>query len=155
MSSGQAVLQEGFVTPAHVATWTTDGVIQDSGFSIANLGGMLVSYLNGVNFNSSNTDNNLGVPLPVGFSKYRIHGIVISGATAAINSATCGVFTATGGSGFAVVASGTAITITTPNTDTNNNAQNLTIVNQNTMVLSDGVLYFRVQTPQGSAALGN
>lgn len=31
------VLQSGLVTPAHVASWTTDGVIQDSLISVANL----------------------------------------------------------------------------------------------------------------------
>lgn len=31
MSNGQPVVQSGSVTPGHLATWTTDGVVQDSG----------------------------------------------------------------------------------------------------------------------------
>jgi len=149
MATGSPVLQSGFVTPNHIPTWNTDGVIQDGGFLLSQLQGTLVTYNPTVNFNSSNTDNNLFVPLPVGFTRYRIAMIMITGATAAINTATCGVFTQTGGGGLAVVTSGTAVTITTPNTDTNNNMQLLTINNQNTLALSDGVLYFRVQTAQG------
>jgi len=153
MTTGSPVLQSGFVTPNHIPTWNTDGVIQDGGFLLSQLQGTLVTYNSSVNFNSPNTDNNLFVPLPVGFTRYRIAMILISGASAAINNATCGVFTQTGAGGIAVVAGSTPVTIITPNADTNNNMQQLTIVNQMTMALSDGVLYFRVQTAQGSAAL--
>jgi hypothetical protein len=54
-----------------------------------------------------------------------------------------------------VVASGTAITVNQTAGDTNNNMQSLTIVDQNTLALTDTILFFRVQTAQGSAALGN
>ncbi|MDE2021300.1 MAG: hypothetical protein KGJ13_13275 [Patescibacteria group bacterium] len=150
-----SVLQSGVVTPNHLASWTTDGVIQDSGVAFTNTYGMFASSVTGINFNSANTDNPVVVPLPSGYTRYRIHGIVISGASASLSSATCGVFTAGSAGGVAVVASGTAITVTATTTDTVNNMQNLTIANQNTMVLSDAALFFRVQTPQGSAAIAN
>ena len=69
--------------------------------------------------------------------------------------ATCGVFTATAQGGVPIVTAGSAITITTPNADTNNNAQSLTINSQDTMVFSDTVIYFQLQNAQGAAATAN
>jgi hypothetical protein len=114
----------------------------------------MASTITGVNFNVI-ADNPIIIALPSGYTRYRIYGIVIAGASGTLSTATCGVFTATGAGGFVVVASGTSITITSSSTDTNNNAQNLTVVDQNTMVLSDAALYFRVQNAQGVAATGN
>jgi uncharacterized membrane protein YphA (DoxX/SURF4 family) len=68
------------------------------------------------------------------------------------------VFTQTAAAGTAVVTTGTAITVTQTAGDTNNNNNNLqsfTINNQNTLAFIDTTLFFRVQNPQGSPALGN
>src|SRR5215472_882570 len=94
MPTGSPVLQSGSVTPGHLASWTTDGNVL------------------GINFNASNSDTPIPILLPAGYSRYRIEQIIISGPTAALNTATCGVFTATGGGGTAVVTSGTGVTIT-------------------------------------------
>lgn len=150
-----SVLQSGVVTPRHLASWTTDGVIQDAGFAYANTYGMLASIVTGINFNSTNTDNPIPINLPAGYTKYRIHQIIISGATASLSAATCGVFTQEAAAGLQVVATGTAITVTQTGGDTNNNMQALVIVDQNTLALTDTTLFFRVQNPQGSPALGN
>ena len=149
------VLQSGQVTPSHLAAWATDGVIEDSGVTFTNTYGMFQSTILQINFNSTNTDNPIQINLPVGFTKYRIHQILLSGATASLSTATCGVFTAQAAGGLGVVTTGTSITVTQTAGDTNNNMQSFTIVNQNTLALIDTTLYFRVQTPQGSAALGN
>ena len=149
------VLQSGDVTPTHLVTWTTDGVVQDAGVSVPNLSPVMVATFLQVNFNSTNNDNEIGINLPPNYTRYRIHEILVSGATASLSSATCGVFTQTGGTGVAVVAGNTALTITTSLIDTNNNMQSLTIADQNTMALSDAALYFRTQTAQGSPALAN
>ena len=149
------VLQSGQITPGHLASFTTDGVIQDSGVSFTNTYGSFSSAVLNINFNTTNTDNPIPINLPAGYTRYRIENILLSGATASLSTATCGVFTATGAGGFAIVATGTAITVTQTAADTNNNLQNFTIVDQNTQALSDTVIYFRVQTPQGSPALGN
>lgn len=150
-----AVQQSGQVTPSHLAAWATDGVIEDAGVTFTNTYGMFQSTILQVNFNSTNTDNPIPINLPVGYTKYRVHQIVISGATASLSTATCGVFTQQGAAGLGVVGTGTAITVTATAGDTNNNMQSLTIVNQNTLALIDTTLYFRVQTPEGGAALGN
>lgn len=155
MVTGQNVQQSGNVTPGHLASWTVDGILQDAGIALLNFNGALISSLLNVNFNVTNNDNVLPILLPSGYTRYRLMLLLISGATAALNSATCGLFTAAAAGGVAVVTSGTALTITSTLFDTNNNMQSLTINNQNTLALNDPVLYFRTQTAQGSAALAN
>ena len=155
MTTGNPVLQSGFVTPGHLAAWTTDGVVQDAGFALATMLGKLASGITGINFNSANTDNPIPILLPTGYTRYRVEQIIVSGATASLTSATCGVFTASGAGGVAVVTSTTALTISSTSADTNNNAQSLSINDQNTMVLSDGALFFRVQSAEGVSAQAN
>lgn len=149
------VFQSGSVTPGHLASWTTDGVVQDAGVALTNFYGALVSQLLQVNFNAPNSDNPLEINLPAGYTQYRIKQIIISGATASLTTATCGVFTGAGGTGIAVVNGGTAITVSADTVDTVNNMQLLPIANQNTLALFDSILYFQVQTPQGAIARGN
>ena len=150
-----SVEQSGLVTPGHLASWTTDGVVQDSGFSYSNSYGLLSSVVQNINFNATNTDNPIPINLPAGYTRYRIQNILISGATHDISTATCGVFTATAAGGTPVVTTGTAITVTQTAGDTNHNLQSLSINDQDTMFFIDTVLYFRVQTPESAAALAN
>ena len=150
-----SVLQSGNVTPGHLASWTTDGVIQDAGVTFTNTYGLFQSTVQQINFNATNTDNPIPINLPAGYTRYRIDRILLSGATASLSTATCGVFTQTAAAGTAVVTTGTAITVTQTAGDTNNNLQSFTINNQNTLAFIDTTLFFRVQNPQGSPALGN
>jgi hypothetical protein len=150
------VLQSGRVTPGHLAVWTTNEVVGDGGTAILlNTQGLLSQSITKVNFNQINFDNQILINLPVGFTRWRCDRIVISGSSSALTMATCGVFTATAQGGVPIVTAGSAITITTPNTDTNNNAQSLTINSQDTMVFSDTVIYFQLQNAQGAAATAN
>jgi hypothetical protein len=149
------VLQTGQVTPGHLCAWVTDGVIGDSGVTFTNTYGMFSIAITAINFNLANNDNAIPINLPVGYTRYRIHQILLSGATASLTTATCGVFTEEGAAGVPVVTSGTAITVSQFTTDTNGNMQSFSINDQNTMALSDTVLYFRTQVAQGSAAFGN
>ena len=155
MGTGSPILQSGSVTPSHLAAFVTDGVAGDAGVTVPNLGAVLSSVIKSVNFNATNTDNPVPISLPLGFTRYFIHNILISGASASLSTATCGVFTQTGALGTAIVTSGTAITITSTVPDANNTMQSLTVNQQNTTAWVDTVLYFRVQNPQGSAATGN
>lgn len=149
------ILQSGNVTPGHLAAWVADGVLEDAGVTFTNTYGQFQSAVSGINFNAANTDTPIPILLPTGFTRYRVASIVISGATASLSTATCGVFTAQSAGGTAVVTSGSAITVTASTVDTNNNMQSLTVNDQNTMALSDGTLFFRVQNAQGSAAAAN
>ncbi len=149
------VLQSGSVTPLHLAAWTTDGVIQDSGVTFNNTLGLFRSDVLGINFNATNTDFSIPINLPIGYTRYQINRIVISGASGTLTTATCGVWTQAGAAGTNIVTTGTALTITTNLGDTNNNMQQLTLVNQNTLILNDTTIFLRVQTPQGNAATAN
>ena len=148
------VLQSGNVTQNHLATWVTDGVIADAGVTFVNTYGMFSYTKQSINFNASNSDNPLLINLPAGYTRYRIHQILISNASQTLSTATCGVFTQAAAAGVAIVTSGSSITVTQSAEDTVNNMQALTINNQNTMSLIDTTLYFRVQTAQGAPATG-
>ena len=114
--------------------------------------------ITGVNFNSANTDNAITITLPSGYTRYSVNSVRISGASGTLASATCGLFTATGAGGTAIVTSGTAVTITTGADNTNNNTQIVATNNPNTQSLTVAgfpTLYFRVQTASGAAATAN
>jgi hypothetical protein len=155
MTSGQPILQSGSVTPGHLWSVTTDGVAQDSGVSFNNTQAIFQSTITNVNFNSANTDNQVLINLPVGFTRWRMQNIYLSGASGTLTTATCGLFTQPAAGGVAIVTSGSAINVNTSSIDTNNNGQVFTINNQNTLFYSDTAIYFRVQNPQGNAATGN
>lgn len=147
--------QSGLITPGHLAAWVTDNVLADAGVQFNNTYGKFVATLQGVNFNATNFDNPININLPLGYTRYRIEQIIISGASATLTTATCGVFTLPGATGTAVVTSGTGVTVSSGLNDTVNNMQLLTVNNQTTMSLSDVIIYFRTQTPQGVIATGN
>jgi len=153
--SNQSVLQSGIVTPGHLASWATDGVLQDAGVTFTNTYGVFQNTALNINFNATNTDTPIAINLPAGYTRYRIKQILLSGASGTLSTATCGVFTATGAGGTAIVTSATAITVTSASSDTNHNMQSFTINNQDTLAWFDTTIYFRVQTPQGVAATGN
>jgi hypothetical protein len=156
MTGGNPVLQSGNnITPQHLASWTTDGVIQDSGVSFNNTQSLFRFDLLNVNFNLTNSDNQILINLPVGFTRWRMASIFITGASGTLTTATCGVFTQPAAGGFALVTSGTAITVTNGSIDTNNNMQSFAFNDATTMCFSDTAIYFRVQTPQGVAATAN
>jgi len=125
--------------------------------SIAQLGAttysaQLTFRLASVNFNSANTDNAIAITLPTGFTRYRLSGVAISGASASLTTADFGVFTSTGGGGTAIIAAATAITVSTASEGTTNNMQIVTPAAANTQSFTAATIYFRVGTPQGSAA---
>ena len=63
------VLQSGQVTPQHLASWTTDGVIQDAGVTFANTLAFVRADVLGINFNATNKDNPVAINLPVGSTR--------------------------------------------------------------------------------------
>jgi NADPH:quinone reductase-like Zn-dependent oxidoreductase len=149
------VLQSGSVTPGHVATWTTDGVIEDGGVAVPNLYALYVATITAVNFNQINFDNQILINLPAGYTRWRCDRVLISGASGSISTATAGLFTATGAGGTQIVSSGSAITVVSSSIDTNNNMQSMTITDQNTMALSDTAVYWRNQVAEGSTQTAN
>ena len=107
-----------------------------------------------VNFNAGAADTAITITLPTGMTRYRVVACSISGASATLTTATAGLFTAAGGGGTAVVTAASAITVSTASENTNNNMQGMTVNNSTSQSYTAATLYFRVATPQGSAATG-
>lgn len=107
-----------------------------------------------VDFNVANTDTPITISLPNGFTRWRLNQIMISGASSSLSTSNFGMFTSTGGGGTALVAAGTANTVTASAEDTNNNLFNFTPANVNSQSHNQTTIYFRVGTAQGSAATG-
>lgn len=106
-----------------------------------------------VNFNAANTDTQIALQLPPGFTRYFVERVMISGANAVLTTATIGLFTAAGGAGTAIVTN-SAITVNSASEDTINNMQGLTVNNQNTQSHNQLTLFARVGTAQGAPATG-
>jgi parallel beta-helix repeat protein len=103
----------------------------------------------GINFNSANTDTAITITLPSGFTRYIVNNVAISHASGTLTTSTVGLFTATGGGGVAIFTPGTAVTVSTASENTSGNAQSIAGA---ILSINAGTLYFRVQTPQGTAA---
>jgi hypothetical protein len=104
-----------------------------------------------INFAVANTDHEIPIPLPPPYARYCTLRLVLSKPSADLSAGTFGLFTQAGGAGFALVASGTACTLTTAAEDTNGNMQIPAIVNTATRSATSGSLFLRVQ----NAAAGN
>jgi hypothetical protein len=142
------------------ATALTGAVaVANGGTGVAATAGAIIVnfYANGVDFNSANTDTVIPIQLPSGYTRFLVQAARISGANGTLTSVTCGLFTASGGGGVAIVSSGTAVTVNTASENTNGNTQNLTVnnsVSQSYRLVDVPNLYFRVQNPQGAARTG-
>ena len=108
-----------------------------------------------VNFNSANTDTQVPIALPPGFTRWIADAVRISGASASLTTATGGLFTQASGAGTAIVTGGSTITVSQTAAETNGNAMSFTVNNSNTESYTAANVYFRVGTAEGSAATGN
>lgn len=119
--------------------------------------GFIFASTTNVNFNSANTDSAITITLPSGYTRFIVNRIYISHASASLTTSTFGVFSATGGGGYAIQAAGTANTVNTASDATANNSM-LSAAGSNqtsfvaTSLATPNTIYFRVGTPQGSAA---
>lgn len=109
-------------------------------------------FANNVNFNAVG-DTQITITAPTG--NYRINSITIvnQGATAALNVAQYGLFSAAGGGGTALVAGGTAMNSITSNTV--NTAVNHLVNATVTATWNLSSVFFRITTAQGAAASGS
>lgn len=114
--------------------------------------GILVYVARGVNFNSTNTDTQLPIALPPGFSLYQVIGVRVANPSAALTGATLGVFTAASGGGQTVAADQSVTGVSATAVNTNNNSLDLTKTNSLTEAYNVATLFVRVGTAKGSAA---
>ncbi len=151
------VIGDGGTTPITnrlVGVWSSDSTGDVTGITI----GMQTVKATAVNFNSANSDNAITIALPPGYTRYQIFRVYISGASQTLTTSTFGLFTAAAGAGTAIIASGTANTVSTASEDTTNNTMSCTVAvggGGGTTSLTDTSLFFRVQTAQGAPATAN
>jgi hypothetical protein len=93
------VLQGGNVTPGHVATWATDGVIQDGGPLAASQ--KVLASIRGANFNTT-TDQALLIPPAI--TAFQLTGIVVTNASISLTTAAGGFYPAVAKGGTPIVA---------------------------------------------------
>lgn len=146
---GNSVLQIGYSG----GTVNVNGTLK-VGNTVLSTAAILIE-VSGVNFNSANTDTVIPITLPTGYTRYLIAAVRISGASASLTTSTFGIFDAAAGGGSPVISSGTACTISSASDNTANNAMGPAVTSPTTLTRTAAGypnIYFRVQTPQGSAA---
>lgn len=112
---------------------------------------LLTQVVRVLSVSTANTDVAVSIPLPGGVTNYLIDSIRIANATAAANTATVGVFTASGAGGVAIVTASTAVTVTTSLAANNNSAQSFTINNANTEMYATSPIFFRTMANTAAA----
>lgn len=150
-----SVDQSGVITPGHLAAFAADGVIQDAGVTFFNTYGLFVSTVTQQNFNSALTDYPIPIGLPVGYTRFRVEKIIISGANTSLVGATCGVFTGADGTGIVVVLANSSVLVSQSSANVVGSMQSLPINNQDTLALQAGALFFRLQVAVGVAAFAD
>lgn len=127
--------------------------------SVASLQGVLsqsqlyTAIAAAVNFNTV-ADTQFTITLPTGFTRWTLNSCRIDGAGVSLTTAQFGLFSGAGGTGTAIIASGTPCTVSTASENTTNNAQSQgqSIANAS---FNFATVQFRITNPQGVAAIGN
>lgn len=97
------VQQSGQVTPGHLATWSTDGVIQDGGPILASQK-VLAAFFN-ANFN---TIADQPLILPPAITAFQLTGIIITNASVSLTTAVGGFYPAASKGGTPIVSAAQA-----------------------------------------------
>lgn len=109
-----------------------------------------------VNFNAGNTDTQIAVALPPGYTRYRVIDVTICNASQTLTTSTWGLFSAAAAGGLTYVGAGSANTVSSTADSTANNSQfvNAGATNAISTVVGFPNVFFRVGTAQGAAATG-
>ncbi len=151
MGSGMVnpVQQSGSVTPGHLATWATDGAIQDGG---ANLGAQQVlTSLRNANFNDTGDQR---IALPTSITAFQLTGIIACNASISLTTAVGGIYPLAAKAGSAIVAAGQVYSSLTASSK----LLELTLAGAvattrySVANLPDWALYLSLTTAQGAAA---
>ena len=95
-------------------------------------------------------DTAIPIPLPSGFSNYIVDSAWIVNANGTLTGAKIGLFTQSGGGGTAIIAGGTAVTVSSGSANSPNNAQQILPTTGATESFNAPTLYFRVTTAQAN-----
>jgi hypothetical protein len=152
------VLQSGNVTPGHLATWTTDGIIQDGGPILASQ-----KVLTSIRSASFNTTSDQPLILPPSIVAFQLTGILVTNASVSLSTAAGGFYTGAGRTGAVIVTGPQSyasltngnvlllLTITTSALATRFSSNNLPLLLNANGQYALG-FYFSLSTPQGVAA---
>lgn len=145
------ILQSGVVTPGHICTWTTDGVIQDGGTQSPSV----LASIRGANFNST-SDQPIAIPATI--TAFQLTSIVITNANVSLTTAVGGFYPAALKGGTPIVA---ATQVYSALTDSNKLLQ-ATLASFGTttrfssanlgQILGLSNIWFSLTTPQGISA---
>ncbi len=145
-------------TPVNTAGgFVTYGGVFNGSFGQTPGVGCLMAKATGVNFNSAGSDTALLITLPAGYTRFLGLRVTIFHASATLTTSTFGLFPTTGAGGAAIVGA-TANTVSASADATASNAQSVACNAVSYVVASlttPNTVYFRVITPQGSAATGD
>ena len=95
-----SVLQSGNVTPGHIATWTTNGIIQDGG--VLGASQKVLAFLGSADFNDTNDQPLL---LPSTMTAFMLTGIIVTNSAISLSAAVGGFYPSASKAGTALVAS--------------------------------------------------
>ena len=150
MSDG--VLQSGNVTPGHLATWTTNGVIADGG-PLIGASAVLASLLSA----DFNTIADQPIVIPASITAFHLSAIYVTNASISLTTAAGGFYPQPAKVGTAIVAAGqvySALTASTillqPTIAGAGNNTRFSSVN-----LPNMAIYFALTTAQGAAAVAD
>jgi hypothetical protein len=105
----------------------------------------------GINANSV-ADTLISVPLPSGFTKYRVNAVTAFNPLIPLGTAHAAVYTAAGAGGATVCSPQSLSSLSTSSANTNGNAVDLNLAAAVATFFTAGSLYFRITTAQGTAA---
>lgn len=143
------VEQSGNVTAGHIATWSTNGVIQDGGPVLASEKVLTKKF--SVDFNDT---ADVPLQLPATISAFKLQQILITNASTSLTAAVGGFYPQASKAGTAIVAAGQVYSSLTTSAalliaTLAGSAASTRFTRTN---LPDWAIYFSLTTPQGAAA---
>ena len=143
------VQQSGTITPGHLATWDTSGIIGDGGAKAYY--NQVLGSLSQADFNSTADQ---AIALPSTLNYFQLTSIIVAGASLSLDTAAGGFYPAASKAGSALVASSQAYSSLTGSTLLL--ACTLTSAAQTAYYsrsqLADWAIYFSLTTAQGATA---
>lgn len=143
------ILQSGSITPGHVASWVTDGVIKDGG-AVPAAQKVLTSFFS-ANFNDTGDQ---ALILPPSISAFMLTGIIITNASISLTTAVGGFYPQASKAGTALVANTQVYSSLTASTKllAATLAGAVATTRYSIANLPDWRIYFALTTAQGAAA---
>lgn len=148
-----SIQQSGLITPGHLVTWSTTGVVQDGG--VAPAGIRTLARATSANFN---TTADQPITIPQRITAFQLTGILVTKASISLTTAVGGFYPAASKSGVPIVPAIQTYSMLTNNSlllnlTLSSFGQNTRFSSSNLGTISDFLaIWFSLTTPQGAAA---